>query len=496
MIRLSPASLAALPPEVRRPGYDRTRLRLGMAHVGVGAFHRCHQADFTDDMLEAGFGRWGVAGIQLRPPSVDALAAQDGLYTRVLRDGARAEARVVGCLLRTVDATAAPGPAFGVLAAPDVEVATITVTEKGYCHRPSDGAPDPENADLAHDRAHPAAPRSLPGLLARALELRRRTHGRPMTLISCDNIPGNGAILAGAVAAVADPRLADWIAANVAFPSTMVDRIVPATTAADIEALAAAHGYRDAAAVGGEPFRQWVIEDRFAGRRPPWDAAGAEFVGDVAPYELLKMRVLNAAQTTLAHLGLLAGHVHTHDAVSDPQLADFTRTMLATESIPTLPPLPGTDPGAYLARALGRIGNRAIRHTCQQIATDASQKLPQRLVNPAAERIAGGLPAPRLTVAIAAWMATLVRASPRFGRQWPADDPAAAPVAVIAASSGDDAAALVAGILGLDAVFAPRLAAREELRAGLAAALAGFLGPDPIAVVRSLNRETPCSSAS
>lgn len=479
--RLSPATLDRLPPEVRRPGYDRAALGVGMAHVGVGAFHRCHQAEFTDDMLEARFDRWGVAGIAIRPPAlVPTLGAQSGLYTRVLAEGDRRDARVIGCHVRPVDALADPGPALAVLADPEVEVVTLTVTEKGYCHRPADGSLDEAHPDIAHDRANPSAPRSLPGLLAAALDRRRLTHGRPLTVISCDNIPGNGALLSGVVDALASPVLADWIAANAAFPSTMVDRIVPATTPADVAALEDAHGYADVAPVIGEPFRQWVIEDRFAGRRPPWDLAGAEFVADVTAHEHLKMRVLNAAQSTLAYLGLLAGHAHTFEAVADPRLAAFTAAMLTEESIPTLAPVPGTDPAAYRDHSLARIANRAIRHTCAQIATDGSQKLPQRLVNPAVERLARGLPVPRLAVAIAAWMAWLVLAADRFGRRWPAADPEAGRVAAIADATGDDADALVAGILALDTVFAPALAADTGFRAALATALARFLSPDPL----------------
>lgn len=483
-LRLSPASLARLPSSVRRPAYDRANLGVGMAHVGVGAFHRCHQAEFTDDMLEVRFDRWGIAGIAIRPPALAAtLGAQDGLYTRILADGDAREARVIGCHLARVDALASPEPALAVLADAAVEVVTLTVTEKGYCHRPADGNLDETNPDIAHDRAAPSAPRSLPGLLVAALDRRRSTHGRPLTVISCDNIPGNGAVLAGVIDAVASPALADWIGANAAFPSTMVDRIVPATTAADVAALEAAYGYEDAGLVVGEPFRQWVIEDRFSGRRPPWDLAGAEFVDDVAPFERLKMRVLNAAQSTLAYLGLLAGHDHTFEAVADPRLEAFTRAMLTKESIPTLAPVPGTDPLAYRDRALARIANRAIRHTCHQIATDGSQKLPQRLVNPAAERLARGESAPRLTVAIAAWMAWLILAADRFGSRWPAADPEAARVAAIADRTGDDAPALVAGILALDTVFAPALAARDDFRDGLARALALFLSPDPLRAI-------------
>ena len=394
---------------------------------------------------------------------------------------------MIGCLRRVVDSQGSPGPALAALADPAIDVVTITVTEKGYCHRPASGALDYENPDIAHDLAAPETPRSLPGLLVQALERRRLTHGRPLTLISCDNIPGNGSILEGVVRLLAERRggrLADWIGRNAAFPSTMVDRIVPATTPADLAALERDHGYRDRAAVGGEPFRQWVIENRFAGRAPRWDLAGASFVDDVTPFERLKMRVLNAAQSTLACLGVLAGHEHTCDAVADPLLEGFVRRMLAAESVPTLAPVPGLVPLDYVEQSLGRLHNTAIRHRCHQIATDGSQKLPQRLINPAAERLGRGEPIGRLAVAIAAWMAYLVRASDRFGRQWRAEDPEAERVALIADRTGNDPAALVAGILGLDTVFAPELAARAEFRAPLAAALAGFLSPEPMAVIR------------
>ena len=234
---LGPALLDRLPPEVQRPAYDRAALRPGMAHIGVGAFHRAHQAEYTDDLLARRFDRWGVIGINLRPPELaPTLGRQHGLYTRLCRSGDTAEARVVGSILPTVDSQHSPGPALAILADPQIDVVTLTVTEKAYCHRPADGTLDPTHPDIVHDRAHPDAPRSLPGLVLAALDRRRLTHGRPVTLMSCDNIPGNGAILAAVVQTLAAdrPALADWIAANAAFPSTMVDRIAPATTAADL----------------------------------------------------------------------------------------------------------------------------------------------------------------------------------------------------------------------------------------------------------------------
>ena len=427
---LGSALLPRLPAAVRRPAYDRTALRVGMAHLGVGAFHRCHQAEFTDDALERRFERWGVIGINVRAPRLgDTLGAQDGLYTRLLRDGESSQARVIGCMLAVVDSQDGPEPALATLAAPEIDVVTMTVTEKGYCHQPATGALDTDHPDVVHDLAHPTAPRSVPGLIAAALERRMQSHGQPISFVSCDNIPSNGTILGTVVEALAEARgagLTRWIADNVTFPETMVDRIVPATAPADLAAVEAACGYRDAAVVVGEPFRQWVIEDRFAGRTPPWGLAGATFVDDVTPFELIKMRVLNAAQTALSYLGVLAGHEYTCDDMTDPMLTGFVGRMLAEETLPGLPPVPGIDPEAYLAQSFSRLANTAIRHRNHQIATDGSRKIVQRILNPIRECLDGGGKAERLTLIVAAWMVYLVSASERFGRRWPVEDPFAA----------------------------------------------------------------------
>ena len=232
-----------------------------------------------------------------------------------------------------------------------------------------------------------------------------------------------------------------------------------------------------------------MIEDRFAARRPPWDLAGATFTADVTPYEHLKMRILNGAQTTLASLGVLAGHEFTFDAVADPLLLAFTERMLITESLPTLAPVPGMDPTAYVAQSLDRLRNTAIRHRCHQIATDGSQKIVQRLLNPAAERLARGQPLTHLPVAVAACLAYLLRAAPRFGAAWTADDPEAARIAALAERIGRDPRALTTAILAIDAIFPPALAGSAAFSAAVADALDGFLSPDPMAPLRRLLHE-------
>jgi fructuronate reductase len=461
-----------------------------MAHIGVGAFHRCHQEEYTDDLLGRRFDRWGVVGINIRDPKLgETLGRQEGLYTRLLREDDQVEARVIGSMVRVVDSQESASPALKVIASPEVDVVTMTVTEKGYCHVPAIGELAADSDDIAHDRANPTSPRSLPGLLVRALEMRMQTHARPLTLMSCDNIPANGAILANVVRAMAETRsaaLARWIETNVAFPSSMVDRIAPATTRADIETVERDFGYRDDAVVVGEPFRQWVIEQSFAGRMPRWDLAGATFVDEVQPYEHLKMRVLNGAQTALSYLGVFAGHEHTCDDMADPLLAGFVRRMLLEETVPTLQPVPGISPKDYVEQSLKRLSNKAIRHRNHQIATDGSQKIVQRLLNPIRVRLSRGEDVSFLTAAVAGWMAYLIRASDRFGKSWTADDPYAGRVAAIADRIGNDPRELARAIVGLDGIFHPALAGNASFITGLAQGIEGFLEPDSLAYLRKV----------
>ncbi|HWJ73203.1 MAG TPA: mannitol dehydrogenase family protein [Kaistia sp.] len=485
---LQPALLEHLPAAVARPAYDRAAITRGIAHIGVGAFHRAHQAEFTDDLLAGGATRWGIAGINIRPPRLtETLGRQQGLYTRLIREDQSVEARVIGSIVSVTDSQESATPALAVLAAPDIDVITMTVTEKGYCHTPATGALDASRPEIVHDLADPQAPTSLPGLILRALELRMRTHGRPVTVVSCDNIPANGDILGAVVRELAARRgggLAGWIEANAAFPGTMVDRIAPATSAADYALVESHFGYRDDAVVVGEPFRQWVIENRFAGPFPAFDSVGATFVEDVTAFEHLKMRILNGAQTSLCYLGVLAGHEHTFDDMADPLLAGFARRMLIEESLSTLAPVPGIDPAAYVEQSLARLRNTAIHHRNHQIATDGSQKIAQRLLNPIRDRLAADTGIELLSLAVAGWMAYLVRASDRFGNAWTADDPYAGRVAGIAERVGADPAGLTDGILAIDAIFAQPLAADPRFRAAVTRHLGGLLADDPMAHVR------------
>ncbi len=452
MQRLSEAVLPRLASTARLPAYRRQDLHCGIVHLGVGAFHRAHQAVCTDLALAQRFGPWGVCGVSLRHPDVrDRLAPQDGLYSVAERDGAGARLQIVGCLTRLLVAPEDPDAVIEALAAPATAIVSLTVTEKGYCHDPASGRLDTRHPDIRHDLTEPARPRSALGMLVAGLEWRRARQIAPPTVMSCDNLPANGRTLRGLVielAAHRDAALARWIEAEVAFPCSMVDRIVPATTPADVAEIGAALGAHDAAPVVCEPFRQWVIEDRFAGPRPAWQMAGAELVAEVAPYEEMKLRLLNGSHSALAYLGCLAGFEHVADVMAAPDFVAYVRGLMA-EVAPTLQ-VPG-DLDAYQASLLARFANPALAHRTSQIAMDGSQKLPQRLLGSVRDRLRAGAGIDHLCLAVAAWIR--YASGQDNGRPVAGADPLAARFAAIRAAAGRDPAALVRGFLALDEVF-------------------------------------------
>lgn len=454
--RMCADRLATLPPDVRRPGYDLSAVRVGWAHLGCGAFHRAHQAEFADDLLQAGHLGWGLVGINLRAPDIEAaLTPQDGLYLRIARDGNAEQRRVIGAIRASISAAGDSRAAIQRLADPAIRVVTLTITEKGYCHNPATGALQLAHPDIAHDQAAPDAPVSAPGVLVAALATRRATGAPPLTLVSCDNVANNGRVLRDAVlgfARLRRPALAAWIERHVAFPDTMVDRIVPATAEADRDLMAQTLGVDDHALVVGEGFRQWVIEDRFAGDRPPWEVAGAELVSDVRPFEAMKMRLLNGCQSALAYLGNLSGCEHTSDAMADPALAGYAQALMRHEAAPTLAMPAGVDLPAYQASVLRRLHNGAIAHRTWQIATDGSQKIPQRLLEPLRWHLAREQAAPLLALAVAGWM-QFVSGRDLRGRAIEVSDPLAPRLRRLADGAGPDPAALVGALLGVAEVF-------------------------------------------
>ena len=455
MEALSLAALGSVPDRVARPRYQVAAVRVGIVHLGLGAFHRAHQAIYTDAVL-ARDPRWGICGVSLKTPhATRSLAAQDGLYTALEKDQSGTRVRIVGALREALFLGAEREKVLARCADRNVHVVTLTVTEKGYCHDPATGALDLAHPDIVRDLAAPRAATSAPGFIVAALAARRRAEAGPVSVVCCDNLPHNGRVVAGIVTAfarAADPALADWIERNVAFPSTMVDRIVPATTPADIAEAGRLTGLADAVPVVFEPFRQWVIEDRFAGPRPAWEDDGAQIVTDVAPFETMKLRLLNGSHSTLAYLGFLAGHEFIWQASADPALAALIERQMADEIAPTLVAPPGVDLASYRARLMMRFRNPALPHRTQQIAMDGSQKLPQRLLGTVRDRIARGAPIRHLALAVAGWI-RYASGTDEAGAAIAVSDPLADEFRRIARAAAGDPTALAAGFLDLRAVF-------------------------------------------
>ena len=426
-MRLAAHTLGRLPSDVALPAYDRTAVRRGVVHLGIGAFHRAHQAAVFDTALASGDPRWGVTGVSLRSAGVrDQLELQDGLYTLLVRSGAGTQARVIGSVLDVLVAPEDPSRVVDAIAAADTHLVTLTITEKGYKLDRATGGLLTDDADIAHDMASLEAPRTAPGLIVAGLRLRRAVGLPALTIMSCDNLPHNGALLRDAVLAMArahDPGLAEWIAAEAAFPSTMVDRIVPATTDEDIAARRELTGIEDLAMVKTEPFTQWVIEDCFCGPRPAFAALGVQLTDRVAPWEDAKLRLLNGAHSAIAYLGGLAGDEFVHQFVAR-EAGRALIEMLWDEAQETLDPPEGLDIPAYRAALLERFANPALQHRIRQIAMDGSQKLPQRLIQPLAERASAGKPSPALVLAVAAWMRWQAGRTDA-GESFAIDDPAA-----------------------------------------------------------------------
>lgn len=466
------------------PDYDRSQ-PAGVVHLGIGAFHRAHQAVYFDRLLSQGETGWMIRGASLRSAAVaDQLNPQAGLYTCVEQDRGGEVCRIVGSVRDVLVGPQDPRRLIAAMAHPDTALVTLTVTEKGYELDPGTGALNRESAAIRHDVDNPDRPRTAPGYLVAALARRRADGLAPFTILSCDNLPENGRRTRAAVLELArqtDPGLADWIADTAAFPCSMVDRIVPATIEADIETLAAREGYHDAGMVKAEAFSQWVVEDRFCNRRPPLERVGVEMTLDVAPWEKIKLRLLNGAHSALAYLGGLAGYTHVHEAIADLHLRAFVEA-LWDEVEPTLDRPDGFDATAYRQALLERFANPALAHRLHQIAMDGSQKLPQRLLATLADRQAAGRPSPALELAIAAWMRWQGGEDTR-GNRFTVDDPMVDRTRPAFMAGGGDPDRIVENFLAMDAVFAPELAAGRDVRNGLVAALGRLLGSGDTALM-------------
>jgi len=383
-----------------------------------------------------------------------------------------------------------PDAVVTALARPATRLVTLTVTEKGYCRNPLTGGLDPHHPDIVHDLAQPDRPRSAPGLLVQGLRRRWQRAIAPPTLVSCDNLPQNGRVLKRILIELAqalDPGAAEWIERSVPCPCTVVDRIVPATTPTDIESAAAAIGALDQALVKTEPFTQWVIEDRFAGPRPRLEVAGAQFVSDVRPFELAKLRLLNGSHSALAYLGRLAGFSFVHEVIARPEFLAFIRYLMQSELAPTLEPTSALDAVSYQSALLRRFANSALAHRLEQIAADGSQKIPLRLLQPLLVRLRQGRRCDALTLVVAGWMRYAL-GSDELGRRHDIDDPLAAEFAGIAAASSQDPHDLVDRFLELSEVFGDELPGYVNFRDNLAKSLSLLVSVGARAAVETVAR--------
>lgn len=491
--RLSADTAARLPASVQRPGYDRTKLKPGILHMGDGAFHRCHQAEWTDDALAAEFGDWGIVGVNLRPPDLaNTLGAQSGLFCRELREGGEVTRRLVAsevAHISVLDENYDPHrlslrAALRAAADPAIRLITMTVTEKGYCHIPATGELNTDHPDIRHDIAAPRTPRSVPGFILEALTLRIKQGIALPAMMSCDNVPDNGATLRRAVLGLAE-RVDTAIAARIAqgghFLNTMVDRIVPATQDADLERFAVETGLDDFGLVVGEPFRMWVIEDTHHCAMPAWNKVGALVVDDVRPYEILKMRVLNGIQSNVCQLGLLSDLKFMADVMWRRTFEDFARRTIMTEVVPGLPAVPGIDVPAYVEQSIRRLKNPDLKHGTLQISTDGSQKIRQRLLEPLRACLKAGRKADGLLLGVAGWMCY---AAGLHYRNVPIDvrDPKSATTTEIGRRYGHDPVAFVAAMLAIADIFGTDLAANDTVRTSLAKVV-GQLRAEPAAQV-------------
>ncbi len=395
--------------DIAVPDYDRSALRPSILHVGVGGFHRAHLATYIDELCRAGHTRWGIVGAGTLPSDVaiaDALAGQDHLYTLLVRDNDNTTAHVIGSIIDFVRAYEDPDAFVARVAAPETQIVSLTVTEGGYPVDDQTGRHLPASPNAGETSAF--------GLIARGLEARRAQHGSPITILSCDNVMKNGAITRAAVCGEAErfgDELLAWIGSSVSFPNGMVDRITPATTPTDRAWLRTHLHLDDAWPVVTEPFRQWVIEDDFAGDRPPLEELDILVTNDVEPYEIMKLRLLNASHSCLAYPAALLGIEHVHTAMEDADILVFVQQLLAEEAVPALPDVPGIDIDAYVASLTERFANPAIGDQIARLTQDGSSKFPKFLLPTIEAGLASGGSIERCTFALAAWCEYLAKST-------------------------------------------------------------------------------------
>lgn len=409
-IQLNQQNLAEIGRRVPVPEYDRAAVRVGIVHFGVGGFHRAHQAMYTDRLLAEGETDWGVCGVGVMPADrrmADVLRQQDCLYTLVLKDpDGSLSASVIGSIVDYRYAPEDPEGVLELLANPQTRIVSLTVTEGGYNIHHVTGEFNAENQEVLADLAPGAVPATTFGLITEGLVRRRQRGVPPFTVMSCDNIQGNGhnaARVFTAFARLRDPELGDWVAQNVHFPNCMVDRITPVTTDADRRLIEERFGIVDGWPVVCEPFTQWVLEDDFPLGRPAWERVGVQLVQDVKPYELMKLRLINVGHQALCYFAYLAGYRLVHDAAQDPLFADFLLAYMRQEGAPTLPPLPRIDLDEFEQTVIERFSNAGVRDTVVRLCAESSDRIPKWLLPVVRENLNAGRPVALSAAIVASW---------------------------------------------------------------------------------------------
>ena len=463
-MKLNLKNLSQLPDPVQRPTYAASATTQGIVHIGVGGFHRAHQAFYTDRLMNLGQGlQWAICGAGLRADdrkARDDLAGQDYLYTLVeLADTPDTEVRVIAAITDMLLAEDSPEALIAKLADPAIRIVSLTITEGAYCIDDSTGQFMAHLPLIQHDLAHPQQPRTVFGFLCAALERRRAAGVAPFTVMSCDNLPHNGAVARKALLAFAalgnDLRLHDWIAREVSFPNAMVDRITPMTSSAHRLQLHDQHGIDDAWPVVCEPFVQWVLEDKFSSGRPAWEQVGVQFTDDVTPYEEMKIKLLNGSHLALTYLGTLAGYEFVHEAMNDPLITEYVRRYMDQDVTPQLAPVPGIDLTQYKATLIERFSNQKIADQLQRVCSDGSSKFPKFTVPTIDRLIADGQALDRAALVVAAW--ALYLQQPGDVKPYTIVDPRADFCRGLVA----DPAALTERLLGVEDIFGSTIAGSE-----------------------------------
>lgn len=474
MPRLSRVTLSSIPDHVTVPPYDRGAVQHGIVHIGIGNFHRAHQAVYIDDVLASGDERWGIIGASLRRDDVQkALAPQDYLYSVGIKNDAGTSWRIIGALQSVLYAKYQSRQLIDAMASPVTRIISLTVTEKAYCLDAKSGALDETHPDIIHDFAKPDEPISVIGYLVAGLKA-RRGNGHPLpALLSCDNLTSNGSKLRNALirfAEITDRELAKLFEDKLACPSTMVDRIVPQTTDDDRRDAHHALGVEDAWPVLSEPFTQWVMEDRFPLGRPEWEQFGVQCVSDVKPFERMKLSLLNASHTALAILGLLAGYKTVSEAMNNKYVSDFVARFMHEDIAPVLALPAELDCDHYISALLSRFSNPGIHHQLLQIASDSSQKIPQRFIPTVMRRLEAGLPIGRFAYAIAGFLRLLEESHDgRYDLAF--KDPEREKLIVEFTQSGSDDGDRIRSLIGHRAIFGDLIthdSAMADIRKALA----------------------------